>query len=545
MFDGNTMVPAPVNEPIFPHAPGSPERAELDLAIAAMTAERHEFAMTVGGKQRRGGGDSIDVLQPHDHQSVLGTLGAATHKDAEDAVAAAKAAAPAWAALPFDERAAVMLRAADKLATTYRARMNAATMLGQSKTVQQSEIDAVAEMADFFRFNVHFAQQLMSQQPISPNGQWNRMDYRPLDGFVYAITPFNFTSIAGNLPTAPALMGNTVVWKPSTTQSLSADLTMRLLEESGMPPGVINLVTGHGKTVSDVVLNDRGFGGIHFTGSTRVFQGLWSQVGQNIANYDSYPRLVGETGGKNFILAHPSADIARLKTAIVRGAFEYQGQKCSAASRAYIPRSIWNELKDDLAAEVENLAVGSPLDYENFLGAVIDDRAFAKLSAAIDRVKANPNATIIAGGSYDDSVGYFIKPTIVVSTDPADEVFTTEFFGPLLGVYVYDDADFDAVLKIVDEASPYALTGALFATDRTVIDAASTGLRHTAGNFYINDRPTGAVVGQQPFGGARASGTNDKAGSILNLVRWTSPRAIKETFNAPTDYRYPHMRAGA
>ena len=541
MFDGITTAPTPINEPVFPHAPGSAERTELDATIAAMKSKTHEFMMTIGGEQRRGAGDSIDVVEPHDHQSVLGTLGAATHEDAESAVAAAKAAAPAWAALPFDERAAVLLRAADKLSTTYRARMNAATMLGQSKTIQQSEIDAVAELADFFRFNVHFAEQLLSQQPISPNGQWNRMDYRPLDGFVYAVTPFNFTSIAGNLPTAPALMGNTVVWKPSTTQSLSADLIMRLLEESGMPPGVINLVTGHGKTVSDVVLNDRGLGGIHFTGSTRVFQGLWSQVGQNIAGYDSYPRLVGETGGKDFILAHPSADVARLKTAIVRGAFEYQGQKCSAASRAYIPRSIWTVLKDELAAEVENLTVGSPLDYGNFLGAVIDDRAFKKLSEAIDRAKANPDVEIIAGGSYDDSVGYFIKPTIAVSTNPNDELFTTEFFGPLLGVYVYEDADFDSVLKIVDEASPYALTGALFATDRTVIHEASTRLRHTAGNFYINDRPTGAVVGQQPFGGARASGTKDKAGSILNLVRWASPRSIKETFNAPTDYRYPHM----
>ena len=541
MFDGITTAPTPINEPIFPHAPGSPERAELDSAITEMKSRLHDFKMTIGGEQRRGRGESIDVVEPHDHQSVLGTLGAATHEDAADAVAAAKAAAPGWAALPFDERAAVMLRAADKLSTTWRARMNAATMLGQSKTIQQSEIDAVAELADFFRFNVHYAQQILSQQPISPNGQWNRMDYRPLDGFVYAITPFNFTSIAGNLPTAPALMGNTVVWKTSTTQSLSAEVTMRLLEESGMPPGVINLVTGHGKAISDVVLNDPGFGGIHFTGSTGVFQGLWSQVGQNIHKYNTYPRLVGETGGKDFIVAHPSADVARLKTAIVRGAFEFQGQKCSAASRLYVPKSIWKDLKDELVADVKSIAMGSPLDFTNFFSAVIDDRAFKRVAGAIDRAKANPNNTVIVGGGYDDSVGYFIEPTIVESTDPNDELFTTEFFGPLLGVFVYDDADFDSVLKLVDEASPYALTGAIFATDRTVIDNMSSTLRHTAGNFYINDRPTGAVVGQQPFGGGRASGTNDKAGSLFNMIRWTSPRAIKETFNAPTDYRYPHM----
>ena len=545
MFDGITTAPALINEPVFPHAPSSPERAELDAAITEMKSRLHDFKMTIGGEQRRGRGESIDVVEPHDHQSVLGTLGAATHEDAADAVAAAKAAAPAWAALPFDERAAVMLRAADKLTTTWRARMNAATMLGQSKTIQQSEIDAVAEMADFFRFNVHFAQQILSQQPISPNGQWNRMDYRPLDGFIYAITPFNFTSIAGNLPTAPALMGNTVVWKTSTTQSLSAEITMRLLEEAGMPPGVINLVTGHGKAVSDVVLNDPGFGGIHFTGSTGVFQSLWSQVGQNIHKYNTYPRLVGETGGKDFIVAHPSADVARLKTAIVRGAFEFQGQKCSAASRLYVPKSIWKDLKDDLIADVKGIAMGSPLDFTNFFTAVIDDRAFKRVSGAIDRAKANPNNTVIVGGGYDDSVGYFIEPTIVESTDPSDELFTTEFFGPLLGVFVYDDADFDSVLKMVDEASPYALTGAIFATDRTVIDNMSSALRHTAGNFYINDRPTGAVVGQQPFGGGRASGTNDKAGSLFNMIRWTSPRAIKETFNAPTDYRYPYMRGGA
>jgi len=546
MFDGNTTVPTPVNEPVFSHAPGSAERAELDAAIRELKSTQHEFPMTIGGEKRRGGGDEVKVVEPHDHQSVLGTLGNATTKDAEDAVAAAKAAAPEWAAMPFDERAAIILRAADKLSTTWRARLNAATMLGQSKTIQQAEIDAIAELADFWRFNVHFAQQIMSQQPLNPTGQWNRMDYRPLDGFVYAITPFNFTAIAGNLPTAPAIMGNTVVWKPATTQTLAADLTMRLLEESGMPPGVINMVTGSGKAVSDVVLADRGLGGIHFTGSTSVFQGLWSEVGKNISNYATYPRLVGETGGKDFIVAHPSADVARLKTAIIRGAFEYQGQKCSAASRAYIPRSVWNELKDDLVAEVESLAQGSVLDYSNFMSAVIDDRAFARVSAAIDRAKAKDTATVIAGGTYNDSVGYFIRPTIIESTDPSDELFTTEYFGPVIAVYVYeDDADFDALLTMVDEASPYALTGAIFARDRAVLNHMSNRLRGTAGNFYINDRPTGSVVGQQPFGGGRASGTNDKAGSMANMMRWTSPRSIKETFNAPTDHRYPHMRAGA
>ncbi|MHA6669872.1 L-glutamate gamma-semialdehyde dehydrogenase [Homoserinimonas sp. A447] len=543
MFDGITTVPAPVNEPVFPHAPGSAERAELDAAIKEMASKQQDFLMTIGGEKRRGGGEDVKVVQPHDHQKVLGTMGSTTEKDAQDAVAAAKAAAPEWAAMPFDERAAIMLRAADKLSTTWRARMNAATMLGQSKTVQQSEIDAIAEMADFWRFNVHYAQQIMSQQPISPTGQWNRMDYRPLDGFIYAITPFNFTAIAGNLPTAPAIMGNTVVWKPSSTQMLAADLTMRLLEESGMPPGVINMVTGRGKSVSDVVLADKGLGGIHFTGSTGVFQGLWSEVGANIANYATYPRLVGETGGKDFIVVHPSADPEPLKTAIIRGAFEYQGQKCSAASRAYIPRSIWNSIKDDLIAEVDALSMGSVLDYSNFMGAVIDDRAYARVTGAIDRAKAKDTATVLAGGTYDDSEGYFIRPTIIESTDPKDELFVNEYFGPVIAVYVYeDDADFDALLTMVDEASPYALTGAIFARDRKVVHHMASRLRGTAGNFYINDRPTGSVVGQQPFGGGRASGTNDKAGSMANMMRWTSPRSIKETFNAPTDHRYPHMQ---
>lgn len=542
MFDGVTSVPTPVNEPVLSHAPGSPERTELDAAVLEMKSKVHDFPMTIGGVKRRGGGSEVNVVEPHDHQSVLGTLNNATTKDAQDAVAAAKAAAPAWAAMPFDERAAIILRAADKLTTTWRARFNAATMLGQSKTIQQSEIDAVCELADFWRFNVHYAQQIMGQQPISPTGQWNRMDYRPLDGFVYAITPFNFTAIAGNLPTAPAIMGNTVVWKPATTQTLTADLTMRMLEESGMPPGVINMVTGSGKAVSDVVLADSNLAGIHFTGSTGVFQGLWSEVGKNITNYDNYPRLVGETGGKDFIVAHPSADVPSLKTAIVRGAFEYQGQKCSAASRAYIPRSVWNELKDDLIADIESVTQGSVLDYTNFMGAVIDDRAFKKVSAAIDRAKKLDTATILAGGTYDDSKGYFIRPTLIECTDPTDELFVTEYFGPLIAVYVYeDDADFEELLTMVDKASPYALTGAIFAKDRAVLNHMSNRLRGTAGNFYINDRPTGSVVGQQPFGGGRASGTNDKAGSMANMMRWTSPRSIKETFNAPTEYGYPHM----
>ena len=414
-------------------------------------------------------------------------------------------------------------------------------MLGQSKTPVQAEIDAACELVDFWRFNVAYAREILAHQPHSAPQQWNRMEYRPLEGFVLAITPFNFTSIAGNLPTAPALMGNTVVWKPSPESQLAAHHIMRLLEEAGLPPGVINLVTGHGAGVSEVALHDPHLAGIHFTGSTATFQGLWQTVGENIASYRSYPRLVGETGGKDFVLAHPSADVDALRTALVRGAFEYQGQKCSAASRAYIPRSVWSRLRDGLIAETESLPMGDPTDFSNFIGAVIDDRAFRRLSGVQTAARSDPSLTVLAGGTADDSEGWFVRPTIIEGSNPRHEIFTTEYFGPILSVFVYDDAEWPAMLREVDEATPYALTGAVFARDRAAVAEATSALRFAAGNFYVNDKPTGAVVGQQPFGGARASGTNDKAGSMWNLMRWVSPRALKENFVPPVDWRYPHM----
>ncbi|MFT4245158.1 MAG: L-glutamate gamma-semialdehyde dehydrogenase [Micrococcaceae bacterium] len=541
MINGVTRVPNPRNEAPIGHAPGSPERKELDAAIQELKKQKFDFTMTIAGEKKMGSGKEIKVVEPHNHNSVLGVIKDANKKDAEEAVKAAKDAAPAWAAMPFDERAAVLLRAADLLCTKYRAKVNAATMLGQSKTIQQSEIDAIAELADFWRFNVAFAQQIMEQQPLNPDGQWNRLDYRPLDGFVYAISPFNFTAIGGNLPTAPALMGNTVIWKPSITQQLSAHITMEILEEAGLPAGVINMLPGTGIEVSEAVIPDPDLAGVHFTGSTKTFQMLWKEIGGNIDRYKSYPRIVGETGGKDFILAHPTADVDVLKTAIIRGAFEYQGQKCSAASRAYIAKSVWKELKDDLVKEVDGLDVGTPLDYKNFMSAVIDDRAFEKISGAIVRAKKNKDVEIVAGGKYDDSEGYFIRPTILECKNPDEEFFRDEYFGPLIAVYVYDDEDFEEMFPIIDGASAYGLTGAVLAKDRDVIEKATEALRFTAGNFYINDRPTGSVVGQQPFGGSRASGTNDKAGSMANLMRWTSPRAIKETLAAPTNHRYPHM----
>jgi 1-pyrroline-5-carboxylate dehydrogenase len=419
--------------------------------------------------------------------------------------------------------------------------MNAATMLGQSKTAVQSEIDAACELIDFWRWNVRFAEQIRAGQPVSSPGTWNRTDHRPLEGFVYAVTPFNFTSIAGNLPTAPALMGNTVLWKPATTQMLSAQLTMRLLEAAGLPPGVVNLLPGNGKAVSDVVLSDHQLAGIHFTGSTGVFQHLWRTVGENIVGYRTYPRLVGETGGKDFVLAHPSADPEAVRVALLRGAFEYQGQKCSAASRAFVAQSVWDRIGDDLAAGAAALPMGDVADLSNFLGAVIDDRAYRKLSAAIEGARSRPANRIVAGGQCDDSQGWFVRPTVVLGSDPTDEIFTTEYFGPLLAVFVYPDGDWHRVLELIDTGSPYGLTGAVFATDRAAVTEAAHALRFAAGNFYVNDKPTGAVVGQQPFGGARASGTNDKAGSALNLLRWTSPRSIKENFVPPHEWRYPHM----
>jgi 1-pyrroline-5-carboxylate dehydrogenase len=539
--DAVTNVPHPANEPILSYGPDSPERAGLQAALAELQSQQIDLTMTIGGVQRMGGGGKQDVVQPHNHRHVLGTLAEATQQDAKDAIDAAGRAAEDWRTLSFDDRAAVFLKAADLLSGPWRARLNAATMLGQSKTAQQAEIDAACELADFWRFNVAFARQILQEQPISGAGVWNRTDYRPLEGFVYAITPFNFTAISGNLPTAPALMGNTVLWKPSVTQQFSAHLLMRLLEEAGLPAGVINMLTGSGVPVSEVALAHPDLAGIHFTGSTRTFQHLWRTVGENIAGYRGYPRLVGETGGKDFVLAHASADPAALKTALTRGAFEYQGQKCSAASRAYVPRALWNTVKDDLLAEVESLTMGDVTDLSNFMGAVIDARAFAKHKDAIDRARAASDIDVLAGGTYDDAQGYFVRPTVLASQNADDEIFSTEYFGPILSVHVYDESDYDAVVEHVDRTSPYALTGSIMATDRAVLSRASEALRFAAGNFYLNDKPTGAVVGQQPFGGGRASGTNDKAGSAQNLLRWTSTRSIKETFVPATDHRYPHM----
>ena len=542
-MDAVTQVPAPVNEPVHSYAPGSPERARLEIQLKQLSENPIDLPMTIGGVKRMGGGERFDVVQPHDHKSVIGTYANATEADAQEAVDAALAAAPAWRAMDFDDRAAIILRAAELLAGPWREKLAASTMLGQSKTVQQAEIDTPCELVDFWRFNVHFARQILAEQPAANSaGVWNRSDHRPLEGFVYAITPFNFTAIAGNLPTAPALMGNVVVWKPSPTQTHSAVLLMEVLEAAGLPKGVINLVTGDGIAVSEVALNHPELAGIHFTGSTKTFQYLWKTVGNNIEKYKSYPRLVGETGGKDFVVAHPSADHGILKTALTRGSFEFQGQKCSASSRAYVPASIWNDgFKERFAAEVDGITMGDVRDLDNFIGAVIDERSFAKNKAAIDRAKADPTCTIVAGGTYDDSEGYFVRPTVIECTDPENEVFTTEYFGPILAVLVYEDDKYDEMLAQMESVSAYALTGAVIAQDRYAAADTMEKLRFAAGNFYINDKSTGAVVGQQPFGGGRASGTNDKAGAASNLLRWTSTRSIKETLVPPTEYGYPHM----
>jgi 1-pyrroline-5-carboxylate dehydrogenase len=544
-MDAITHPPAPSNEAVLTYRPGSSERESLAARLKAMSGEVAELPMNIAGDWRMGGGPAFDVVAPHRHAHVLGRGAQATEADVAAAIDAALAAAPAWRELPFDERAAVFLRAADLIATTWRNTLNAATMLGQSKTVQQAEIDSACELIDFLRFNVGFARRILEDQPSNSALTWNRSDYRPLEGFVLAITPFNFTAIAGNLPTAPALLGNVVVWKPSPTQQLAAHWTMRVLEAAGLPPGVINLVTGDGAAVSAVAVPHRQLAGIHFTGSTATFQHLWASVGANIGSYATYPRLVGETGGKDFVVAHPSADPAALSIGLLRGAFEYQGQKCSAASRAYVPRSLWlGGVRDDLIARTESLTYGDVSDFANFGGAVIDRRAFDRLSRVLSANAADPSATVLAGGTADDSVGFFVRPTVIESSDPTTELFTREFFGPILGVHVYDDRDpaaWAATLAQLESVSAYALTGAVFATDRAAIQQASQVLRFAAGNFYVNDKPTGAVVGQQPFGGARASGTNDKAGSMLNLLRWVSARSIKETFVPPTDHRYPHM----
>jgi 1-pyrroline-5-carboxylate dehydrogenase len=541
MFDAVSQVPPPVNEPIHDFAPGSAERSALEARLKQIAGERVELTMTISGEQRLGGGEAIDVVQPHRKTAVLGTLNNATPDDAQAAVEAARAAAPGWQRMSYDDRAAIFLKAAELLAGPWRHTLAAATMLGQSKTCYQAEIDTPCELVDFWRFNVHFGRQILEEQPISSPGVWNRFDHRPLEGFVLAITPFNFTAIAGNLPTAPALMGNTVLWKPSPTQQLAAHYTMRLLEAAGLPPGVINMVTGDGRAVSDVALVHPDLAGIHFTGSSATFGHLWRTVTENLTSYRAYPRLVGETGGKDFVVAHPSADVDVLRTALVRGAFEFQGQKCSAASRAYIPRSVWDRLRDGFIDEVEGMSMGDVTDFSKFLGAVIDQRSFDRLSGVLERVRGESGVQILAGGTADDSEGYFIRPTVVQADNPAHEIFTTEYFGPFLGVFVYDDADYDRVIREAADIAPYGLTGSVIAQDRGAIVEAMEVLRFSAGNFYINDKPTGAVVGQQPFGGARASGTNDKAGSILNLLRWVSPRSIKESFVPATDYRYPYM----
>jgi 1-pyrroline-5-carboxylate dehydrogenase len=541
-MDAVTRVPVPVNETVLDYAPGSPERAAVQGALADLAATRIDLPMVIGGREVMGRGRKVDVVQPHAHRKVLGTMKMATKDDAATAIDAARAAAPGWADLSFDDRAAVFLKAAELLSGPWRQVLNGATMLGQSKTVYQAEIDAACELIDFLRFNVHFAREILAEQPsANSKGVWNRTEARPLEGFVYAITPFNFTAIGGNLPTAPALMGNVVLWKPAHTQMFAAHFTMKLLEAAGLPPGVINLVTGDGKAVSEVALADRDLAGIHFTGSTPVFRMLWRTVADNLDRYRTYPRLVGETGGKDFIVAHPSADPDVLRTAMIRGAFEYQGQKCSAASRAFVPRSLWRRLRDELASQVDALSMGPVTDLSHFMGAVIDDKAFATHAAAIDRAHATPGISIVAGGTYDDSEGYFVRPTVAEVKDADDEMLTTEYFGPILAVHVYPDAQYDRMLRQMESAAPYALTGAVIAQDRAAIAHTSRMLRNAAGNFYINDKPTGAVVGQQPFGGARASGTNDKAGAAQNLLRWTSTRTVKETFVPPTAHGYPHM----
>ncbi|MDV6301871.1 MULTISPECIES: L-glutamate gamma-semialdehyde dehydrogenase [Rhodococcus] len=543
-MDAVTSVPTPTNEPVNTYAPGSPERTRLRSRLTELRSSPVEIHQVIGGVHRQADGPRENVVEPHKHSSIIGSFAGAGHQDVRDAIDAATAAAPMWRDLPFDERAAVFLRAADLLSGPWRERIAAATMLGQSKSAYQAEIDAPCELIDFWRFNVTFARQILAEQPISAPGVWNRVEYRPLEGFVYAITPFNFTAIAGNLPTAPALMGNTVLWKPSPTQAVAAYLTLQLLEAAGLPPGVINLVLGDGPMVSEVALADPRLAGIHFTGSTATFQTLWRQVGNNISNYHSYPRLVGETGGKDFIVAHSSADPDVLTTAMIRGAFDFQGQKCSAASRAFVPKSLWASMGDSFVEQVSALKYGDVTDLSNYGGAVIDRKAFDRNAAALDRAKSVPGLTIAAGGTCDDSEGYFVSPTVLLGDDPTDEAFTTEYFGPILAVHVYDDSKPDAyaeTLRAVDSGSKYALTGAVIATDRTAVEHAHAALRFAAGNFYVNDKPTGAVVGQQPFGGARASGTNDKAGSPQNLLRWTSARTVKETFVPPTTHGYPHQ----
>ena len=537
-FNGIPRVPAPVNDLNRSYLPGSPERAELKSKLKEMSSQRVDIPIVIGGEEIRTG-RTHPVVMPHNHQHVLGEWHAAGPEHVQQAIVAAADARREWASWAWHERAAVLLRAAELLTTTWRQTMNAATMLGQSKNVFQSEIDAAAEMVDFWRFNPYFAQELYEEQPVSSHVMWNALEYRPLEGFVYAVTPFNFTSIGGNLPTAPALMGNTVIWKPASSAMLSGYYILKLLEAAGMPPGVINFVPGDAVEISNILLDSPDLAGVHFTGSTAVFQSMWSKVGQNIARYKTYPRLVGETGGKDFIVAHPSADAQELAVAIARGGFEYQGQKCSAASRIYVPKSLWPDVRDRVVAMMREMQVGDVADFQTFMGAVIDRKSFDKISGYL--ADAKKNARIIQGGNASDKTGYFVDPTLVEAPDAGYRLLCEEIFGPVVTAWVYDDARWSETLSVIDRTSPYALTGAVFARDRRAIHDATSALRNAAGNFYINDKPTGAVVGQQPFGGARASGTNDKAGSKLNLVRWVSARTIKETFSPPRDYTYPYM----
>lgn len=537
-FNGNRRVPLPVNEPVKSYAPGNPERTELKARLASMAAERIEIPVVIGGKEFRSG-KIAQAVMPHDHAHVLADWHMATPEMVQQAVVASAEARREWSSWSSGDRAAVFLKAAELLTTTHRQTLNAATMLGQSKTAFQAEIDAACELIDFWRFNPYYAEQLYDQQPISDHTMWNQLDYRGLEGFVYAVTPFNFTSIGGNLPTAPALMGNSVIWKPAATAVVSAWYIFKLLEEAGLPPGVINFVPGDAVMVSDALLSHRDLAGVHFTGSTNVFNNMWKTIGANMSSFRSYPRIVGETGGKDFIVAHPSADVDALAVAIARGGFEFQGQKCSAASRVYVPESIWPQVKERVVGIMQQLRMGDPTDFRNFMGAVIDNRAFKKISDYVEHGRAN--ASIVHGGVAKGDTGYFIEPTLIETRDPSYKLLCEEIFGPVVTVHVYRDSEYEEMLRTVDRTSPYALTGAIFSQDRSAVRTAMSLLRDSAGNFYINDKPTGAVVGQQPFGGARGSGTNDKAGSQLNLVRWVSARSVKETFSPPHDFRYPFM----
>jgi len=537
-FNGRRRVPPPVNEPIRSYAPGSAERASLKARLKEIAAEKIDMPLIIGGKEV-GTGNTAKAVMPHDHQHVLGEYHKASEQHVVQAIEAAACARKEWASWSYDDRAAVFLKAAELLTTSWRDTINASTMLGQSKTAFQAEIDATVELIDFWRFNSHYGQALLDEQPFSDHTMWNQLEYRGLEGFVYAVSPFNFTSIGGNLATAPALMGNTIVWKPASSAMLSAFYLMKLYEAAGLPPGVINFVAGDAAMISKVLLSHRDLAGVHFTGSTEVFNDMWKTIGGSMSTYRSYPRIVGETGGKDFIVAHPSADVDALAVAIVRGGFEYQGQKCSAASRVYVPKSIWNAVRDRAVGMIDEIKMGDVQDFRNFMGAVIDKRAFDKISDYLEHARGN--AKIIAGGKAEGGTGHFISPTLVQTDDPGYRLLCEEIFGPVVTAYVYDDAKWAETLKTVDETSPYALTGAVFAQDRRALVEATSALRHAAGNFYINDKPTGAVVGQQPFGGARGSGTNDKAGSKLNLTRWVSARTVKENFNPPKDFRYPFM----